>query len=246
MSLTREQIEHWRTHFADIYDSPEVAALCDMALRSITVESAIREPNAGAWRWIDDAVKALKMVDAAPPEFVKLCDELLQGVPCPQEDLGFDSPADRAARAPVAQEAVAYQGVRMSIAGGINHYTIMPTVGQLVDCGYMESEIRALYAAPVSPVPEGPFIAVGTVRGNGELTMYEREIPDGVHIVYIARKGSPVPEDSPKSMVLVPRQWDSEMAHAGYQVHKHSDIQCAECGAIYTAMIENWEGRREP
>mgnify|MGYP001559254314 CR=1 FL=1 len=26
------------------------------------------------------------------------------------------------------------------------------------------------------------------------------------------------------------------MAHAGYMVHQHPDIQCAECGAIYAAM----------
>ena len=37
--------------------------------------------------------------------------------------------------------------------------------------------------------------------------------------------------------VWVPKQWTSEMAHAGYEVYKHPDIQCAECGAIYQAML---------
>jgi hypothetical protein len=37
--------------------------------------------------------------------------------------------------------------------------------------------------------------------------------------------------------LVVPRQWTSEMAHAGYLVHKNDKIACAECGAIYAAML---------
>lgn len=68
-----------------------------------------QEPHNGAWRWIDDAVKMLKAVDFDGHRGVECNDvdgmawadrrdELLSGVPCPQVDLGFDSPADRAAR----------------------------------------------------------------------------------------------------------------------------------------------------
>lgn len=73
-------------------------AQCERIKELTAKPAGTQEPHAGAWRWIDEAVRAMKMVDAAPPEFVKLVNELLQGVPCPQEDLGFDSPADRAAR----------------------------------------------------------------------------------------------------------------------------------------------------
>ena len=37
---------------------------------------------------------------------------------------------------------------------------------------------------------------------------------------------------------LVPKQWTSEMAHAGYMVHQNSTIACAECGDIYRAMLD--------
>lgn len=43
-----------------------------------------------------------------------------------------------------------------------------------------------------------------------------------------------------------PRQWTSEMAHAGHEVHKHQDIQCAECGAIWVAMWDRWSKTRLP
>lgn len=57
-------------------------------------------PTMGAYRWIDAAVKALQYQHKRPqdPGVWEEIDKLLSGVPCPQVDLGFDSPADRAAR----------------------------------------------------------------------------------------------------------------------------------------------------
>lgn len=59
------------------------------------------EPHAGAWRWIEDACDKLRRANGQLPTGCVLwgeIDSLLSGVPCPQEDLGFDSPADREAR----------------------------------------------------------------------------------------------------------------------------------------------------
>jgi hypothetical protein len=72
----------------------------------------------GAFRWIEDAVPKLKLLreklvkehtgmrsDDALSQTCDSCkpiiaiDEMLMGVPVPNVDLGFDSPADRAARA---------------------------------------------------------------------------------------------------------------------------------------------------
>lgn len=67
--------------------------------RTAAPAASEQEPHNGAWRWIADAVKVLR---AAPridlTEWDAEVQALLSGVPCPQEDLGFDSPADRAAR----------------------------------------------------------------------------------------------------------------------------------------------------
>lgn len=41
----------------------------------------------------------------------------------------------------------------------------------------------------------------------------------------------------PAGWKLVPEQWTTEMAHAGYEVHKNDKIACYECGQIYTAML---------
>lgn len=41
----------------------------------------------------------------------------------------------------------------------------------------------------------------------------------------------------PKGWRLVPEQWTTEMAHAGYMVHQNDKIACAECGDIYRAML---------
>ncbi len=63
--------------------------------------------GSGPYRWIKDASDALKLwLEAAPPaadgamaRLMGETDSLLSGVPVPPEDLGFDSPADRYARA---------------------------------------------------------------------------------------------------------------------------------------------------
>jgi hypothetical protein len=41
----------------------------------------------------------------------------------------------------------------------------------------------------------------------------------------------------PQGWQLVPQQWTSQMAHAGFMVHRHKDIACQECGDIYRAML---------
>lgn len=48
----------------------------------------------------------------------------------------------------------------------------------------------------------------------------------------------------PEGMVLVPKQWTSEMAHAGYEraalwakLHESPDLDCAAFGEVYKAML---------
>lgn len=42
----------------------------------------------------------------------------------------------------------------------------------------------------------------------------------------------------PEGWMLVPKQWTSEMAHAGFeQADRMNELNCAECGVIYQAMI---------
>ena len=76
--------------------------------RQLSGESEIAA-HSGAWRWIDEASKVMNKwrasVTAESDEYTnKLWEEtdsLLSGVPCPQEDLGFNSPADKAARSAI-------------------------------------------------------------------------------------------------------------------------------------------------
>lgn len=62
-------------------------------------------PTNGAYRWIEEAafmLRGYRQHFDPTTEDAKVIDRLLSGVPCPQEDLGFDSPADRAARSSTA------------------------------------------------------------------------------------------------------------------------------------------------
>ena len=95
--------------------------------------SAIAAPTAGAYRWIEDASRLLKLwLQAAPSaaaepmdRLMAETDSLLSGVPCPQVDLGFNSPADNAARSSIApsQERIAVAKMiefgRLSIRAGV-------------------------------------------------------------------------------------------------------------------------------
>jgi hypothetical protein len=56
----------------------------------------------GTYRWINEAARLLREADDVGElngAWSESVDKLLHGVPCPQEDLGFGSPADRAASA---------------------------------------------------------------------------------------------------------------------------------------------------
>ena len=78
-----------------------------LILLSAWPSERVAQPHAGAFVWIKTASAALRAVQKAHPIDDKLhaqIEELLMGVPCPQEDLGFDSPADRAARCDFARQ----------------------------------------------------------------------------------------------------------------------------------------------
>lgn len=70
--------------------------------------------TAGVFRWIKEAVAIIKdegpRSSRAELERYKRVEALLSGVPCPQEDLGFNSPADRAAREAI--DAARYRWLR--------------------------------------------------------------------------------------------------------------------------------------
>ncbi len=103
----------------------------------------------------------------------------------------------------------------------------------------------ALYAAPPLAAPQAPVeptqAPVATVKRGGSeafghatvLLGWESgadSLPNGVHALYALP-----PLAAPPGWKLVPLQWTSEMAHAGYLVHQ--TIGCQECGDIYRAML---------
>lgn len=124
--LTREEVEAIMAY--GVHSIPHgmrairVIELCGLALKGMDAQresrsATVARPTSGAYRWIKDASSALSELAATVrgesprllnedsggnSELSLKIDDLLSGVPCQNEDLGFDSPADRAARSSTA------------------------------------------------------------------------------------------------------------------------------------------------
>jgi hypothetical protein len=85
----------------DLFDNAELQVMEDLMQAALpATPSASASPGAtpGAYRWIEEATRILKSVAPVRGHHTGI-DDLLSGVPCPPQDLGFNSPADRYARA---------------------------------------------------------------------------------------------------------------------------------------------------
>lgn len=118
------------------------------------------EPSAGVFRWIEDAVKLLKAVRASEAggigchevegrNWFDAQDTLLSGVPCQQEDLGFGSPADKAASArPDQRDAERYRKARDGLRD-----LLRPT-GPVMTFAEVDAYYDAALGLPVAARPE--------------------------------------------------------------------------------------------